>query len=102
MYRLPIAVIRRAHSRSAVTSALCIAVLDSLTLSVLQVFVQESPQDAAAAATRLQARGVVVDCRSKSVRFGFGVNHSQADVELALKALRSDAEDHSPLQKQHA
>ena len=57
-----------------------------------QVFVQDSPQAAAAAVAGLQARGVVVDCRGKSVRFGFGLNHSREDVVLALEALRDDAD----------
>ena len=64
-----------------------------LETCALQVFVQESPQDAARAVTGLRARGVLVDCRGCSVRFGFGLNHSRQDVELALEALRSDAVD---------
>lgn len=62
-------------------------------LHFLQVFVQDSFEDAAAAVIRLRARGVVVDCRGKSVRFGFGLNHSRQDVKLALDALRADAAD---------
>ncbi len=65
-----------------------------------QVFVQDSPQAAATAVVGLQARGVVVDCRGKSVRFGFGLNHSRQDVLLALEALRDDAEGLSHMHMQ--
>lgn len=35
----------------------------------------------------LAARGVLVDRRQRSVRFGFGANHSAADVDALLAAL---------------
>ncbi len=51
------------------------------------VFAQPDAAAAKAVVDGLGGRGLAVDCRKSFVRFGFGANHSAADVDALLQAL---------------
>lgn len=55
------------------------------------VFRVPSTAVAAAAVQGLGAHAVLIDKRGEHVRIGFGPNHSAADVDALLAALRADA-----------
>ena len=57
----------------------------------VQVFAQRDGEQAKRTVEALAARGILIDCRSNYVRVGFGANHSAADVDRLLAALRDTA-----------
>jgi selenocysteine lyase/cysteine desulfurase len=60
---------------------------DTACRSHTLVFAQPDAPAAKDVVDGLASKGVAVDCRKAFVRFGFGANHSAADVDALLEAL---------------